>query len=47
MPAPKRQRGRTLEIADARSGQQQASGTQAGANPQQSSGASSKQAGSS
>ena len=47
MPAPKRQRGRTLEIADARSGQQQASGTQAGANPQQSSGASSKQVGSS
>ena len=47
MPAPKRQRGRTLEISDAKTAQQQATGTQAGATSQQSSGASSKQAGSS
>jgi HSP20 family protein len=48
MPSPKRQRGRTLEISDAgKTAQQQAGGTQAGTSAQQSSGASSKQAGSS
>ena len=46
MPSPKRQRGRTLEISDAKTAQQQ-SGTQTGKTAQQSSGASSKQAGSS
>lgn len=47
MPSPKRQRGRTLEISDTgKTAQQQASGTQSGTT-QQSSGASSKQAGSS
>ena len=48
MPSPRRQRGRTLEISDAgKTAQQQASGTQSGKTAQQSSGASSKQAGSS
>lgn len=48
MPSPKRQRGRTLEISDAgKTAQQQAGGTQSGGTAQQSSGASSKQSGSS